>query len=442
MTKRILLGIFWISAYLLVTLAPLLILLIGPRPAGREFWRDLSVGLGYSGFAMVGLQFVLTARIKAIKAPFGSDIVYFFHHQISLIMFGLIAVHPIVLFIFQPEYLNLLNLVKAPWAARLGAAAILSMGVLIGLSIWRKKLQIEYDQWRIWHGILATSAMTLALIHIELRAYYLNVPWKQLFWAAYGIFWIGIMAWVRVIKPFILLRKAYAVKRIVPERGNAYTIVLESKKHPRFQFQPGQFAWITIWDSPFRDHEHPFSISSSAHQDSELTFTIKELGGFTSKIKNISVGQRVYVDGPFGSFSIDRHPMAKEYVFIAGGIGITPVMSMLRTMSDRGDTRPVTLLYANKILETATFLEEIEKLPGKLNLKVIHVIEKPVEGWAGESGFINGDVLRRHLPAEVKPNHTEIFVCGPAPMMNAVENALIELGIPVGDFHSERFDLV
>ena len=113
MTKRILLGIFWISAYLLVTLAPLLILLIGPRPAGREFWRDLSVGLGYSGFAMVGLQFVLTARIKAIKAPFGSDIVYFFHHQISLIMFGLIAVHPIVLFIFQPEYLNLLNSLHA-----------------------------------------------------------------------------------------------------------------------------------------------------------------------------------------------------------------------------------------------------------------------------------------------------------------------------------------
>jgi predicted ferric reductase len=250
------------------------------------------------------------------------------------------------------------------------------------------------------------------------------------------------MAWVRVIKPFILLRKEYEVKRIIPERGNAYTIVLESIKHPRFRFQPGQFAWITIWDSPFRDHEHPFSISSSAHQDAELTFTIKELGDFTSKIKNIAEGQRVYVDGPYGSFSIDRHPMAKEYIFIAGGVGITPVMSMLRTMSDRGDSRPVTLLYANKILETATFLEEIEKLPGKMNLKVIHVVEKPAEGWMGESGFINADVLRRHLPAEVNPNHTEIFVCGPVPMMNAVEHALIELGIPAGDYHSERFDLV
>ena len=83
MTKRIFQGIFWIGVYLLITLAPLFILLAGPRPAGREFWRDLSVGLGYSGFAMVGLQFVLTARFKVIKAPYGSDIVYFFHRQIS-----------------------------------------------------------------------------------------------------------------------------------------------------------------------------------------------------------------------------------------------------------------------------------------------------------------------------------------------------------------------
>ena len=82
MTKRNLQKIFWIIAYLVITLSPLLILLAGPRPAGREFWRDLSVALGFTGFAMVGLQFVLTARVKVIKAPFGSDIVYFFHHQI------------------------------------------------------------------------------------------------------------------------------------------------------------------------------------------------------------------------------------------------------------------------------------------------------------------------------------------------------------------------
>jgi predicted ferric reductase len=442
MIKQILQKAFWITLYVLITIIPLLILIAGPRPAGREFWRDLSVGLAFTGFAMIGLQFVLTARVKVIKSPFGSDIVYFFHHQASKVLIILIALHPIILFIFNPKYLNLLNLIEAPWAARFGVTAIVAMGFLAGLSIWRKKLRIEYDKWRIWHGILAIAAISFAMIHIEMRGYYLNTLWKQLFWALYGIFWIGLIAWVRVIKPILLVRKAFIVENVMAERGNAHTLVLKVPNQINFNFQPGQFAWITIWDSPFTDHEHPFSISSSAEKSTSLTFTIKELGDFTSKIKTISKGQHVYVDGPFGGFSIDRHPLAKEYVFIAGGVGITPIMSMLRTLADRGDQRPLTLIYANKSLEVATFYEELEEIINKVNLKLVHVPEIPPANWAGESGFINSKILDKFLPVDRSPNRVEIFVCGPAPMMNAVEKALVQVGVPLGDFHSERFDLV
>ncbi len=442
MPKRILQGIFWICVYLIITLAPLFILLAGQRPAGRELWRDLSVGLGFCGFAMMGLQFVLTARFKIIKAPYGSDIVYFFHRQISIVSFALIIAHPVMLFIFDPSHLGLLNLITAPWAARFGVAAVLALAALIGLSLWRKNLRIEYDRWRIWHGVLAIGAVALALVHIEMRGYYLNTPWKQLFWGIYSIFWIGLLAWVRVIKPLILLRKAYLVEKVIPERGNAWTVVLRPDNHKGFRFQPGQFAWITAWVSPFKDHEHPFSFSSSAEDQTQLTFTIKELGDFTKRVKNLSQGQRVYVDGPFGAFSVDRHLHAQEFVFIAGGIGITPIMSMLRTLADRMDKRPLTLIYANKTLETATFLEEIDELVKKLNIKVVHVLESPPEGWQGEKGFVNADILKRNLPAKSNRNEMEIFLCGPGPMMDAVEKALVLLEIPMGDFHSERFNLV
>lgn len=442
MPKRILQGIFWICVYLLITLAPLFILLAGPRPAGRELWRDLSVGLGFCGFAMVGLQFVLTARFKRIKAPYGSDIVYFFHRQISIVSFALIIAHPVMLFIFDPSNLGLLNLITASWAARIGVAAILAMAALISLSLWRKNLRIEYDRWRIWHGVLAIGAVSLALVHIEMRGYYLNTPWKQLFWGIYSIFWIGLLAWVRVIKPIILLRKAYLVERVIPERGNAWTVVLRPDNHKGFRFQPGQFAWITAWVSPFKDHEHPFSFSSSAEDQTQLTFTIKELGDFTKRVKNLSQGQRVYVDGPFGAFSVERHLHAQEFVFIAGGIGITPIMSMLRTLADRRDKRSLTLIYANKTLETATFLEEIDELVKKLNIKIVHVLESPPEGWQGEKGFVNADILKRNLPAKSNRNEMEIFLCGPGPMMDAVEKTLVQLEIPMGDFHSERFNLV
>jgi 3-phenylpropionate/trans-cinnamate dioxygenase ferredoxin reductase subunit len=181
---------------------------------------------------------------------------------------------------------------------------------------------------------------------------------------------------------------------------------------------PGQFAWLTIGKSPFAIEEHPFSFSSSAVHPETLSFTIKELGDFTSTIKDVSVGERVYLDGPYGSFSIDRHN-ARGYVFIAGGIGIAPVMCTLRTLADRSDSRPLTLVYATRTLENATFLEEISASKTRLNLDVIHVLEDPLDS----RGY-------------------HYFICGPDPMMDMVETALYKLGVPISKFHSERFNIV
>ena len=118
------------------------------------------------------------------------------------------------------------------------------------------------------------------------------------------------------------------------------------------------------------------------------------------------------------------------------------MLSMLRTLADRGDRRPLSLLYANRDLESAACREEIEQLKSRLNLRVVHVLEKPSPDWQGERGFINADVLARNLPEDRRKDYFEIFICGPKPMMDAVEAALTKLGVHLGDFHSERFDLV
>ncbi len=440
--KRTIKGIFWIGVYLLITLGPLFILLVGPRPAGREFWRDLSVGLGFCGLSMMGLQFVLTARFKEVKAPYGIDIVYFFHRQISYVILAFIISHPVLLFIFEPGNLELLNPITAPWAARLGVAAIILTILLVAFSVWRKKFRLEYDKWRIWHGVLAIAVMAFAMVHVEMRGYYLNTLWKQIFWGLFGVLWVAVLAWIRVIKPLLLMRKPYKVVMVSAERGNAWSMVLRPEGHSGFKFHPGQFAWLSVWDSPFKDHEHPFSISSSAENDKTLTFTIKELGDFTATIKNLKPEHTVYVDGPYGSFSIDRHPSAGKYVFIAGGVGITPIMSTLRTLADRGDKRPLTLIYANRDLDSMTFYDEIETLKTKLQLTVVPVLEKPSDDWTGERGYLNAEILSKYIPAERVQNRFEVFICGPGPMMDAVENALVQIGVPAGDFHSERFDFV
>lgn len=435
-------GVFWVIVYIMLVSAPILILLVGERPPGREFWRELSVGLGFAGLAMMSLQFALTARFKTLKAPYGADIVYHFHRQISLVAVALILAHPLLLFVFSPDTLALLNPITAPWRARAGVGAVLLLLALIGASIWRKQLKIEYSSWRIWHGILATLVIVLAITHVILARHYLDTPVKQALWTGYGLMWIGLLVYVRLIKPIELLRKPYAVESVVAERGSSWSLTVRPVKHAGMKFMPGQFAWITAGRSPFAEAEHPFSLSSSACSPDRLTFTIKELGDFTRTIKNLKPGQTVYVDGPFGHFSIDRHAHAEQFVFIAGGVGITPLMSMLRTMNERRDLRPVTLLYANRDWEGVIFREELESLAETMNLKVVHVLEKPPAGWQGEQGFITEAILRKHLPAAEKPNTVEAFICGPAPMMDAVEQSLEKIGVPFGDYHSERFELV
>jgi 3-phenylpropionate/trans-cinnamate dioxygenase ferredoxin reductase subunit len=260
---------------------------------------------------------------------------------------------------------------------------------------------------------------------------------------------VGLLAYVRVIKPWLELRRPYVVDQVRPERGDAWTLELRPEGHSGLTFHPGQFAWLTLRSSPFADREHPFSFSSSAARPERLGFTIKELGDWTAQIGQVRPGERAYLDGPHGAFTTDRHDHAVGFVFIAGGVGITPVMSILRTLADRGDRRPLYLIYANRNWEDATFREEIEALRTQLDLHVVHVVEQPPADWeeadareGRERGFVTEDILRRYLPHFERRNIYEAFMCGPQPMMDAVERALIRLGVDMGDIHTERFNLV
>jgi predicted ferric reductase len=87
-----------------------------------------------------------------------------------------------------------------------------------------------------------------------------------------------------------------------------------------------------------------------------------------------------------------------------------------------------------------TFREELDALKKRLNLTVVHVLEKPTDGWAGEKGYINAAVLERHLHAPFRDH--EYFICGPDVMMDAIERALSKLDVPLSKYHSERYSFV
>ena len=206
------------------------------------------------------------------------------------------------------------------------------------------------------------------------------------------------------------------------------------------RFQPGQFAWLTLEISPFRMREHPFSMSSNGEQPERIEFSIKALGDFTNTIQDVKPGTKAYLDGPYGVFTTDRYEDSAGFVLVAGGIGITPMMSMLVTQAERNDERPYLLIYASKSWEDITFREEIEALKERLNLTIVHVLRNPPEDWSGETGYVNRELLARHIPK--RRGTRQYFICAAPKMMDQVELALHELEVPVTNVHMEHFNLV
>ncbi len=426
----------WIGVYLFFILAPLLALLTGTLPPARDFWTELSIALGYAGLAIMGLQFGLTARFRYVTEPWGEDIIYHFHRRISLIAVGLVIAHPIILFVVRPELLALLNSIDAPWRARFAALSTYSLIALVITALWRVQLRIRYEIWHLSHIILAVIAVIAGIAHMVAWGFYLDDPLKKALWIGLILFWFGLLLYVRIVKPFFMLRRPFRVVDVRKERGDTTTLVMEPEGHTGFHFTPGQFGWLTAWGNPFNITGHPFSFSSSAEASGgRVEMSIRNLGDFTRHIAQIPVGQRVYLDGPYGAFTLGNP--ADMHVLVAGGVGITPMMSMLRTLADRGDPRPALLLYGSKDWESITFREELEALQLRLNLKVVHVLSNPSADWAGEQGFIDAEVFKRHLPPPYASH--EYFICGPNVMMDAIEKALAEINVPMSKYHSERY---
>ena len=429
----------WLIVYLLFVLAPVLALLMGDLPPARDFWTEFSSAIAYVGLAMMGLQFGLTARFRYVTEPWGEDVIYHFHRLLSLVALGLVIAHPIILFILDPALLRLLYFVTAPPVARWAALSLSSLIALVVTSLCRVQLGIRYETWHAMHILLAVVAIVAGITHMIGWGYYLGDPGKRALWIGLCMYWIGLLLYVRIFKPLFKLRRPYDVVEVRKERGDSSTLVMQPQRHSGFRFRPGQFGWLTIWGGPFKITGHPFSFSSSAEvTDGRIEMTIRRLGDLTSRIPEVSVGQRVYIDGPYGAFTIGNP--ADMHVLIAGGVGITPMMSMIRTLAARGDKRPVVLIYGSKDWESITFREELEALEARLDLKVVHVLSDSPAGWKGEKGFINAETMMRHLPPPYRDH--EYFICGPNAMMDAIERALGAMRVPLSKYHSERYSFV
>jgi predicted ferric reductase len=431
-------GLFWLLLYLAIVLVPVFLMLVPPVPSGRGFWLEFSVALGFVGLTQIGLQFLLIARFKRVTAPYGIDIILRYHKQIALVAVGAILLHPIIIVIDYPARLKLLNPLGGNWASRFALISLLALLIIVVTSVFRERVRLDYERWRMLHLGLGVSAIAFAQLHASMAGLYINTAWKQAIWIVMAAVMVGFVAYLRVFKPTWQRTHDWRVAEVRAERGDTHTLVLEPAGHEGFRFEPGQFAWIKL-DTPFTLEEHPFSFASSAERTDRIEFGIKALGDFSTAIADVPAGTRAFVDGPHGAFSVDRYP-APGYVLVAGGVGITPFMSILRTMADRGDPRPVLLIYADKKWDDVAYRDDIDELRGRMNLDVLYVLEEPDDDWEGEEGYITEELLERRLPKE--EFERDYMICGPPVMMDLVHEALLDRGVPHARIQLERFALV
>jgi len=437
-------GSLWLGLYVWLVALPLLVGAIWPGSmGGRAFETQFGVACGFAGLTILILELALISEIQAVSSVFGQDALLQFHKQMGMAGTMLLVLHAVLVMrgSYPLEWLNPFS-ADSPWAMRWGVTAMVAIGLLVVLSVGRRRLGLAYEWWQFTHGLMADVAIAGGLAHIVLFSGFSAERPMLAVLVAYGCCAAALRIWFKLVRPFRLWAQPWELVRNVAENRDTHTLVLRPVGHAGFQFEPGQFAWLNTGKTPFHWDRHPISMSSAASDEpgQDVAFTIKELGDWSSQVvPKLEPGYRVWVDGPHGVFTSDRE-QGPGYVLIGGGSGICPLVSICATMALRGDGRPVLLFYGARDQSRMALRGPLEGLDEKMNLRVIPVLEQAPAEWSGERGYLTADILRRYLPAQYR--RFQYFVCGPEAMMDAVEPLLVELGVPVDRIHTERFVVV
>ena len=204
-----------------------------------------------------------------------------------------------------------------------------------------------------------------------------------------------------------------------------------------FSFESGQFVIASI---PGFSNENgipiarSYSIASSPAQKGsiELCISLAEEGKFSTKIHSLKTGDEVGIKGPYGRFSLKK-PVADDTIFIAGGTGIAPIMSMLRTAYSEGRQMPLKLFYG--VRNSSEFLYRHELATYSQNgLKLVAALNENEHDWSGEVGVIS-EALSRHIIL----SNAQVYICGPPQMVSATIAKLKDLGFEDGQISREQW---
>jgi ferredoxin-NADP reductase len=220
------------------------------------------------------------------------------------------------------------------------------------------------------------------------------------------------------------------------------TMAFWFERPPQFRFQAGQAVSLTLRNPPETDakgNRRTFSIASSPLEKDIMVVSRMRDSAFKRTLRTMPLGAAVQLRGPIGNFTLtrgDRRPV----VFLAGGIGITPFVSMLREQSVQGMGRRIYLFYSNRTPGSSAFLDELTELAvADLQFRLLATVtdvDVPAALWNGHRGFISKDMLVGTVEDLLEPDY---YVAGPPPMTAAMVALLTDASVPQGQIHTDEF---
>jgi len=395
----------------------------------------LGESAGLVALSLYAMNFMLSTRLRVFERLFGGlNKAYNAHHIIGGLALIFMLAHPLLLAMrYAPDAMKdaamflLPTLGPAPdWPKNFG---IMTLTVTVTLLIITFYANWKHETWLATHRWIGLGLL-LAGLHVYLipsdtavdgllRCYMLT------------LIGIGLLAYTyrTLLGQILVRRKHMAVKAVEPLTDQALRIRL-APRDPKeaLAFRPGQFVFIRFLQPGIANQFHPFSITVRPGSP-EINLIVKTLGDFTTSLRQLQPGTLAEIEGAFGSFSSQaRGPQ----IWIAGGIGITPFLSMAKSL---GPNARVELFYVvdtdNDLVEYQELLAIAARIPESLHLTIY--LTKQMRGR------ITAEYINQHSSGGIGQKH--VLLCGPQSMMDGMGRQLRQLGIAKDHIHTEEFAL-
>jgi predicted ferric reductase len=382
--------------------------------------------LGLIGMALFSINLILAGRFKWLDKYFkGLDKVYANHSRIGAIAFSMLLFHPLFLVVkylvisTQEAALFFMPFMNMPitW----GIIGLLIMIILISFTFY---IKLRYNKWKMSHYFMKL-AFFFAVIHTFLISSDISRNDLLRYYMLALVFIAALVSIRKVVYDKLSIKKfKYKIVGVKVLNQDIVEVEMQALKDA-MTFTSGQFAFWSFFSLGVSDESHPFSISSST-KENNLKITVKNLGDFTSTLKNLKQNDIVIVDGPYGNFSYSN-VNNKNQIWIAGGIGITPFYSMAMSLESE---YKVDLYYSVKEDTEAVYMKEFIDLSQKNSNFRFKL-------WsAKDRGYINGESVVNLSSGLVGK---DIFLCGPSMFMESLKDQFVKQGVDVKKIHYENF---